>query len=449
MKEGAVDSSGGELPVQAVPGHSRTWPGLPLMTWCGSALVLLLAPWLLGGSSGNAYAVTLLSHLCAMTVFALSYNLLLGQTGLLSFGHAVYAGMGGWVAVRALNLAGDELPLPVSLIPLVGGLGGAVVGLLFGWLTTRRGGTPFAMISLGVGELMYAVAAMFPAWFGGEAGIATNRVVGDPVWGITFGPDIEVYYLTAAWTLAAALAMYGLTRTPLGKIATAVRDNAERVGFIGYDAKRVRCTMLVAAAFFAGMSGALTALNVEVVSAESLGSMRSGMVLLAVVIGGSAYFIGPVLGAIMVTLMAMALSRHTPAWQLYLGLAFAATVMFVPGGIAGFAADQGRRWRERGWRMVSVPYVLAASGLLVLVFGTVELVEPLYRERLRLGQAAPVQDANSAASGWWEIGGGMPWWLAVVVMAAAIGMLVLARRLGARAAGGQERGPAVSDRRAG
>lgn len=443
-----MESSGGALPAMPGPGRAMARAGWPLMIWGGAALVLLLAPWLLGGASGNAYAVTLLSHLCAMTVFALSYNLLLGQTGLLSFGHAVYAGMGGWVAVRALNLAGDGLPLPVSLVPLVGGLGGAVVGLLFGLLTTRRGGTPFAMISLGIGELMYALAAMFPGWFGGEAGIATNRVVGDPVWGITFGPDIEIYYLTAAWSLAAALAMYGLTRTPLGRMASAVRDNAQRVGFIGYDPKRVRCTMLVAAAFFAGMSGALTALNVEVVSAESLGSMRSGMVLLAVVIGGSAYFVGPVLGAITVTLMAMALSRHTPAWQLYLGLGFAATVMFVPGGIAGFAADQGRQWRERGWRMLSVPYVLAASGVLVLVFGTVELVEPLYRERLRLGQAAPVPDAAAAASGGWEIGGGMPWWMAVVVMAAGIGMLVLARRFRARAEGGQDHGSAVSDRRA-
>lgn len=405
-------------------------------TWFVVALVLLLAPWGMGGVSGNAYGVTLLSHMCAMTVFALSYNLLLGQTGLLSFGHAVYAGMGGWVAVRVLNLAGEGLPLPVSLVPLAGGLGGAAFGLLFGVLTTRRGGTPFAMISLGIGELMYAVAAMFPSWFGGEAGLATNRVVGDPVFGITFGPDIEIYYLTAAWTLAAALAMYGLTRTPLGRIATAVRDNAERVGFVGYDATRVRCTMLVAAAFFAGMSGALTALNVEVVSAESLGSMRSGMVLLAVVIGGSAYFIGPVLGAISVTLMAMALSRHTPAWQLYLGLAFAATVMFAPGGIAGFVADQGRRWRERRWRMLSARYVLAASGLLLVVFGTVELVEPLYRERLRLGQAAPVQDAASVPTGWWEIGGGMPWWMAVGAVASGIGMLMLARRRRARAEGG-------------
>jgi branched-chain amino acid transport system permease protein len=301
------------------------------------------------------------------------------------------------------------------------------------------------MISLGIGELMYAVAAMFPAWFGGEAGVAANRVVGDPVWGITFGPDIEIYYLTAAWTFIAALAMYGLTRTPLGRIAMAVRDNAERVGFIGYDAKRVRCTVLVAAAFFAGMSGALTALNVEVVSAESLGSMRSGMVLLAVVLGGSAWFVGPVLGAITVTLMAMALSRHTPAWQLYLGLAFGATVMFVPGGMAGFAADQGRQWRQRGWRMFSVRYALAGFGLLVLVVGTVELVEPLYRERLRLGQAAPVRDAANAAAGWWEIGGGMPWWMAAVTMAAGILMLVMARRLRARAEGGRDRGAAMSN----
>jgi branched-chain amino acid transport system permease protein len=420
-----------DMESEALPLAGRGGASASLITWLCAAIALLLAPMLLGGPSGNAYAITLLSHICAMTVFALSYNLLLGQTGLLSFGHAVYAGMGGWVAVRALNLAGDGLPLPVSLVPLVGGLGGAAFGLLFGWLITRRGGTPFAMISLGIGELVYAVAAMFPAGFGGEAGIATNRVIGDPVWEITFGPDIEVYYLTAAWTFLAALAMYGLTLTPLGQIARAVRDNAERVGFIGYDPRRVRGTMLVAAAFFAGVSGALTALNVEVISAESLGSMRSGMVLLAVVIGGSAYFIGPVLGAIAVTLMAMALSRHTPAWQLYLGLAFAGTVMFVPGGMAGFAATLARQGRQAGWRKTLARYGVASLGLLVLGFGTVELVEPLYRERLRLGQAVtPVHDVAGEVSAWWQIGGGMPWWMAVMAIAVGAGVLAVVHRRG-------------------
>jgi branched-chain amino acid transport system permease protein len=189
--------------------------------------------------------------------------------------------------------------------------------------------------------------------------------------------------------------------------------------------------MLVAAAFFAGVSGALTALNVEVISAESLGSMRSGMVLLAVVIGGSAYFIGPVLGAIAVTLMAMALSRHTPAWQLYLGLAFAGTVMFVPGGMAGFAAALARQGRQAGWRKTLARYGVASLGLLVLGFGTVELVEPLYRERLRLGQAiTPVQNVAGEVSAWWQIGGGMPWWMAVMAIAVGAGVLAVVHRRG-------------------
>lgn len=392
------------LETRVLPSRS-----LAFLAWGAAGLTLILAPLFLN----DAYSITLMSHMCAMAVFALSYNLLLGQTGLLSFGHAIYAGMGGWVAVKLLGMAeagGLLAAWPVSavlwlpLVPLLGGLGGAAFGLLFAHLTTRRGGTPFAMISLGVGELTYAIAAMFPGWFGGEAGISADRVVGAPIAGISFGPDIEVYYLTAAWTFVAVLAMYGLTCTPLGRMARAVRDNAQRVGFIGYDARRVRSAMLIAAAFFAGMSGALTALIVEVVSAESLGSSRSAMVLLAVVIGGSARFIGPVLGAIAVVMMSMALSRHTPAWQLYLGLAFAATVMFVPGGMAGWLTGTARAFqgvrRAGRWRDWLGYQALGALGLVAMIAGAIGVIEPAYQDRLRLGQVADGVVAGSGVAMW-------------------------------------------------
>ena len=111
-------------------------------------------------------------------IFALSYNMLLGQGGMLSFGHAVYSGLGAYVAVHALNMVGKAggLALPLPLLPLVGGLAGLAFGVLFGYVTTKRAGTTFAMISLGIGEMVYACVLMLPGFFGGEAGVSTNRV---------------------------------------------------------------------------------------------------------------------------------------------------------------------------------------------------------------------------------------------------------------------------------
>ena len=121
---------------------------------------------------------------------------------MLSFGHAVYSGLGAYFAVHALNLvAKGQIWLPVTLLPLVGGLAGLVFGVLFGYVTTKRAGTTFAMITLGIGELVFACSLMFPGFFGGEGGITTNRVIGQPFLGITYGPAIQVYYLIAVWAL--------------------------------------------------------------------------------------------------------------------------------------------------------------------------------------------------------------------------------------------------------
>src|SRR5580698_5122941 len=123
------------------------------LIWGLTALVMAVAPLIF--SSG--FAITLLSQMGIMIIFALSYNMLLGQSGMLSFGHAVYSGLGAFIAVHVLNWAGaGEVRLPVSLLPLVGGLGSAFFGVLFGYVTTKKAGTTFAMITLGIGEMVYA-----------------------------------------------------------------------------------------------------------------------------------------------------------------------------------------------------------------------------------------------------------------------------------------------------
>ena len=343
--------------------------------WAGIAVVFAVLPYLFTRSA----SLSLMSQMGAMIVLGLSYNMLLGQTGMLSFGHAVYSGLGAYFAIHALNMVGDgSLNIPVSLIPLVGGVFGAIFGLFFGWITTKRAGTTFAMISLGIGELVHTVAMMFPDFFGGEGGIYTDRVAGEPFLGITFGPAIQVYYLVAVWTFIAMLGMYAFTRTPLGRIANAVRDNPERAEFIGYNPRRVRFLVLTLSAFFAGIGGGLLVMIFEIVNAENVGALRSAGMLLATFIGGTAFFFGPVLGALVFVFFSVALSEHTFAWQLYLGIFFVLLVMYAPGGLAGLIASilaVMRSGHGRGLRGVGLRALAAA---LLFTLPVIILIEMTY-----------------------------------------------------------------------
>jgi branched-chain amino acid transport system permease protein len=343
--------------------------------WGTFALVLVALPLVFR----QGFALTLMSQMGIMIIFALSYNMLLGQTGLLSFGHAVYMGLGAYFAIHALNLIGQgKLALPVSLLPLVGGLASALVGAAIGWVTTRKAGVAFAMISLGIGEMVHAMSLMFPAFFGGEGGVNANRMVGPAPLGITFGPAIQVYYLIAIWTFLAMAAMFALTQTPLGRIANAVRDNEERAAFVGYNVERVRLIMFVLAAFFAGIAGGLTAINYEIVTAETVSTLRSGAVLLAAYIGGVAFFFGPLIGAVIFTFFQTALSGITKAWLLYLGLFFVAIVMFAPGGVAMILMQNLRVWKFGLLGRLLRPYGRALAASLLALAGFAGIVEMTY-----------------------------------------------------------------------
>ena len=334
------------------------------LIWGLTALVMAVLPQLFT----QGFALTLMSQMGVAIVFALSYNMLLGQSGMLSFGHAVYSGLGAYIAVHTLNLASKgQIWMPVSLLPLVGGLAGAFFGVLFGYVTTKRAGTTFAMITLGIGELVFSCSLMFPEFFGGEGGITTNRMIGKPFLGITYGPGVQVYYLIAFWCLLSMALMYAWSHTPLGRIANAVRDNPERAEFVGYDTQRVRWFTLIISAFFAGIAGALGMINFEIVTAENVSAARSGGVLLAAFIGGVGFFFGPIIGACVFIFFVVALSGYTQAWLLYLGLFFMLMVMFAPGGIASLIMMQVQLIARKRFGRIAPHYLAAgASGLLVL-----------------------------------------------------------------------------------
>ncbi|WP_236873354.1 branched-chain amino acid ABC transporter permease [Burkholderia sp. PAMC 26561] len=288
--------------------------------------------------SSQSWLLAYLAQTATLIVFALSFNLLLGETGLLSFGHAIYAGLGAFATAQIFN----RYPLPLPLLPLISGLAAALVGIVSGFFSTRRAGTTFAMITLGIGELVAAAAWLVPDWFGGESGVSIDRASGPAVLGLGFAPAIQVYALIAVWCVLACLAMFMFSRTPFVRVANAVRDNPVRAAAIGFDPRRVRFVMVIVAAFFAGVAGGLGLINVELASAEGVGLPRSASVLIAVVIGGTGMFFGPVLGAVLLTFFSVAVASVSPAWVAYLGLFFVWTVVAAPKGLAGLMTGRAR-----------------------------------------------------------------------------------------------------------
>nr|WP_245964955.1 branched-chain amino acid ABC transporter permease [Trinickia dinghuensis] len=397
MTESARDQQSTRLPGARSIGRAAPWIAVA---------ILLAAPAFVVHES---WLFAYLAQAAAMIVFALSYNLLLGETGLLSFGHAAYAGLGAFVAAHLFNRGGIALPW----LPLVGGAGGAAFGLLFGAIATRRAGTAFAMITLGIGELVAAAVWTLPEGFGGAAGVAIDRGSG-PVWGsLTFGTERQAYALIAVWTALSIVAMFGLTRTPLARIANAVRDNATRVASLGIDPRRVRLAMFVFAAFFAGVAGTLTLIDVELASSGSAAMTRSGAVLIATVIGGTSTFFGPLIGALVLTALSVALASVARAWPVYLGLLFIGVVLRLPEGIAGWWLGHRARVERYGSRGIAVGYGLGVVAAVAWLTALVIAVESLYARRFA-----------ADAGGFWQIGqftfdlGAAATWSTLAVLAA-------------------------------
>ena len=353
--------------------------------WVSFALMLIVAP-LIFKSGGS---LSLLSQIGTLMIFGLSFNMLLGQGGMLSFGHAVYSGLGAFFSIHAMNLVTNgSLIFPITLIPLIGGVAGMVFGVLFGYVTTKKSGTTFSMITLGIVELVFACSLMFPNFFGGEGGISTNRVIGQSFLGITYGPQIEVYYLIAFWLFISTIGMYAFTQTPLGRLTNAVRDNPERVEFIGYNTQWVRYLTLILSAFFAGIAGGLSAINFEIVSAENVSAVRSGGVLLFTFIGGIGFFFGPLIGAVLGVMLTVMMSDFTKAWQLYLGIIFILVVMYAPGGVASILMMNLRVAKFGLFKRVWSPMWKLLLASAIAVIGIVLAIEMLYQRTLEASQTS-------------------------------------------------------------
>ena len=315
--------------------------------WVAAALALLLLPYIF--SSGGS--LTTFSLIGISIIFSLSYNILLGQTGMLSFGHAVYYGLGGFLVIHAINIIGaNKLPIPLPLVPLIGGLTGLLFAALLGWVSTQRSGTAFAMISLGVAELIASSALILRTFFGGEAGISANRTKLLELFGWNFGPQIQIYYLVAAWTLiavdrdvcadphAAWTNVQCRSRQSRARPVCRLRSACHSLSGV------LLCRFLRR---YRGRAG-----RDQFRDRQFRLSWRSAIrtVLFATYIGGIGFFIGPIVGAIFVTFLSLGLSDLTQVWQLYFGLFFIAVVMFAPGGITGLLMKHRPLLRPAPWQ---------------------------------------------------------------------------------------------------
>ncbi|MCH8856774.1 MAG: branched-chain amino acid ABC transporter permease [Proteobacteria bacterium] len=393
--------------------------------WGLFALLLFVAPrvWTSG------LAQTMLTQMGIGVIACLAYNILLGQGGMLSFGHAVYSGIGAFLAIHALNRAGaGTLGLPVSLVPLVGGLAGLGCAALLGYVSTKKAGTPFAMITLGIGELVFALALMLPEFSGGEGGISSNRVIGPPVWGISFGPQIQVYYLVAVYCFICTAAMFALTRTPLGRMLNAVRDNPERVEFIGYNTHWVRFMAFAISGFFAGIAGGLGAINTEIVNGEVLHASRSGAYLLFTFLGGAMFFFGPIIGAVLMVICGVLLSELTKAWLLYLGLIFLFMVMYAPGGFASLILMNLRVAAFGKLGKIWTSYLALGGAALAALTGAAAMIEMVYHRQLNEALGPELRFLGATLNS----AGVDAWFGAAWLMLVGIGLFELARRHYAR-----------------
>ena len=382
--------------------------------WLGvGAVAMVLAPWIFNAP----FEQSVLTQIAIAMVACLSYNMLWGQGGMLSFGHAVYTGLGAYMAMHVLQgLGNGGWGVPVSLIPLVGGVCGMGFAVVLGYVSTRKSGTTLAMITLGLGELVFALSLMFSDFFGGEAGLSGNRVQGAALWGIDFKSPIQVYYLIGAYTWVSVALMYAFTQTPLGRLLNAARDNAERLSFMGYQPQRVRYLAFIISGFFAGVSGGMAVLHFEMVTADVVGTARSGAYLLFTILGGSGYFVGPLLGAVGMVLSGVLLSEWTTAGLLYLGLLFMAMVMYAPGGLASVGVWH-LSWVTRTGAARLWPWYLGclmSAGVAAL--GAASAIELFYHRQWHSSVGQPLRWLGQP----WATDQPLPWVLAALALTAGL-----------------------------
>lgn len=385
-----------------------------------AAVLLVAVPPFLGLGWQNA-----LTNVLIAALFATAFNLLMGQGGMLSFGHAAYYGIGAFAVLHLMRAVEGGLPFPTALLPLAGGLAGLVAGLGAGYFATMRTGVYFALVTLALAELPHALAPHWEGVFGGESGLSSMRM---PSMGLDFGSSLQVYYVALGWSVVCVALLYAYTRTPFGRLTLALRDNEQRVRFMGFNAHAAKTLVFGVSAMMTGIAGGLLALSSETANYNIFSSHVSAQVVLHVFVGGSGLFFGPVIGATVLTLFSFLASEMTRAWLLYQGIIFTLIMLYAPTGIAGVVQAHIAARHRLPWGRLVGPYALAALGGLLAAAGTVFVVQMAEHVFSQTYRAAAAQGVWSDVALF-----GMTWaplnpatWLAPLAVF-ALGIVILRR----------------------
>ena len=281
-------------------------------------------------------------------LYAVSYNLLLGYAGLLSFGHAMFFGGGAYATALVLT----HIPgFPLLLALLTGGLAAVVLALIVSPLLVRVSGTAFAMLTLAFGQLLYVICLKYREITGGEDGVGGFPIPSFNIPGIVsidMTDPLKYYYFAIIVIVLSLFIIWFFTKTPFGQIIVSIRDNANRVDYLGFKVPHSKAIIFIVSGFFAGISGALYAMLQDLVSTDgALTVYMSFFPIMMAFIGGIGSYFGPVYGAAIMTIIDEVASAYTERFELVTGIIFILVVMFAPMGFSGFLDYVKTKWSAR------------------------------------------------------------------------------------------------------
>jgi len=304
-------------------------------------LVLFLLPLV-----ARPYIINLLTEMIIFSLYAVSYNLLLGFGGLLSFGHGMFLGLGAFTAGAMLQRI-PELPFFGAVF--FGTLTATLVGLGVGCLLLRHKGAYYALLTLAFNALFYAIAIKWHGVTGGDDGLPVKRPNLDLGFVQLPMSDVTVfYYVTLVVIGCAVLFCWYFTKTAMGKTVLLVRENEERMQFIGYNPAVSRMILFTLTAFFAGLAGSFYALFFKFVGVDAISIDMTTRALLMTFVGGTKNFFGPVLGSGFYIYFQNFLSDLTDRWHLFMGILFVLMVLFAPQGLSGLIQSLIEVFRKTG-----------------------------------------------------------------------------------------------------
>ncbi len=297
----------------------------------------LLMPFVL-----KQYHLNMLTEIIIFSLYAVSYNLLLGYAGLLSFGHAAFFGLGAFAtAVAVIHIPGISL----WNVILIGVASTVLAGLILGGLLLRHKGSYFALLTLAFNALFYAVATKWHSVTGGDDGLSITRpdlnlgFTTIPLDGLT-----SFYYLTLVIMGAAIIFCWYFTHTAMGKTVVLMRENEDRMKFLGYNTNISRLILFTFTGAVAGLAGVFYTFHFQFVSISAISPDMTTAILLMVFVGGTKTFWGPILGVFVYVIFQNYLSNVTDRWPLFMGLIFVLMVLYVPGGLSGIIMDLKQRF---------------------------------------------------------------------------------------------------------